>query len=79
MTPRELNKDIKSLKDKCVRNYPSQSEEEDVKKEFLRLYLADRKFEYMNKQSVLIMFRLNLRFRFVGLHTFGLHLNLEEL
>jgi hypothetical protein len=83
MTVKELNRDIKRLL-KLVASYtgknlPDYHEriEKDVKPEFLRLYNADRSFEYMNKQSIIIMLRLNIRYRFEALHHFGLFINLR--
>lgn len=81
MTAQQLNRDIKHLKNLSLKISKTMFDSEIIsfKKEFNRLYFADSKFEVMNKKSVLIMFRLNLRFRFHALHSFGIHINLEEL
>lgn len=71
MTAQELNRDIKRLS----KNHDSMSES-DLQKEFKRLYYADSDFEYMNLNSVKMMLRLNLRYRFVALHHFGININL---
>lgn len=47
--------------------------------EFERLYNADSEFKYMNLQSVKIMLRLNLRYRIIALHQFGLSININDL
>jgi len=75
MTKQELNRDIKRLL-KTVSNIKKDGQYHDniekiVKPEFMRLYLADRSFEYMNKDSIKIMLRLNLRYRFEAHHQFG--------
>lgn len=73
MTTQELNRDIKWLNKELKRKgYYSESD----KTEFVRLYGADREFKYMNRQSILIMFRLNLRYRFIPFHQFGIHIEI---
>ena len=51
----------------------------EAKKEFMRIYNANDTFEGLNKQSILIMMRLNLRHKFIPLHIFGININLESL
>jgi hypothetical protein len=51
----------------------------EAKKEFLRIYNANNTFEDLNKVSILILLRLNLLFRFIPFHSFGININLEEL
>jgi len=82
MTSKELNRDVLRL-NKQLKVYLADNDnnytqyiENVAKKEFFRLYLADEKFEYMSKKSVLIMLRLNLRYRFMALHSFGIHIQL---
>lgn len=86
MTIKELNRDIKRL----ARNISKKSTEPsndlyfkyisgEAKKEFMRLYGADQDFTAMNRDSILIMLRLNIAHRFVPLHTFGLLIELTEL
>jgi hypothetical protein len=83
MTPKELNKDIKKINSEIYRmSFENQDEyfafiEHTAKPEFTRLYGADKTFQSMTKESILIMFRLNLRHRFVALHHFGLHIELN--
>ena len=82
MTAKELNRDIKRLNSELYRmSFEDQDKyfeyvNGEAKSEFLRLYHADNKMEYMNKQSVLTMFRLNLKHRFVTFHTFGINIEL---
>jgi hypothetical protein len=81
MTTSELNRDIKRLL-KEDRLYTDTSKEvhlENLRREFLRLERADRNFEYINRTSILIMLSLNLKHRFVALHTFGLFIDLSKL
>ena len=79
MTPKELNRDIARLGNAVEKLHQLNDQdvyfkevETTVKPEFKRLYLADSQFEYMNKKSILIMLRLNLQFRIIPLHSFGL-------
>lgn len=75
MTTRELNRDIARLaRDSKYtdKNLDRLAEhEQNMKKEIDRLYHADEKFEYMSKRSVLILIRLNLRYRAIAFHHFG--------
>lgn len=75
MTNAELNRDIKRLA-KTVEKYDgtSYSEETDnkIRAELKRLYYADSGFTAMNRQSILIMIRLNGRYRVIPLHQFGI-------
>lgn len=86
MTKKELNRDIKKLakKELCLQTLPNNDQYFDaveifVKPEFKRLYNANKDFEYMNRNSILIMLRLNLKHRIIQLHTFGLNIELEKL
>jgi hypothetical protein len=51
----------------------------EAKKEFMRIYNANDTFEGLNKISILIMMRLNIRHRFVPFHLFGININLALL
>src|SRR5574343_740679 len=81
MTKQEYNRDVKRLR-KAVDGLGATTDEmweyidKTLKAEFIRLYDADRTFEYANKESVLTMLRINLRFRFIPLHSFGLWINI---
>lgn len=85
MTKQELNRDIKRLANEIYRiSFDTQEKyfeylEKEAKKEFIRLYNADRNFEYMNGKSVLIMLKLNLTNKFIPLHTFGLNIDITKL
>lgn len=87
MTTNELNRDIKRLY-KAIEQIRKISElpnhtskeyfdfiEDYAKREFKRLYNSDNAFEYMNKESIKIMLRLNIRHRFEQLHMFGIFIN----
>lgn len=73
MESEKLNNDIKSFDRFCsdIYNWHKDSE---MKKEFYRLYEADKGFEIMNKNSILIMLKWNLFFRWEPLHLFGIHI-----
>jgi len=82
MTKQELNRDIKKLNSEIYRmSFEDRNEylnyiDTTARKEFNRLYLADKTFEYMNRDSILIMLRLNLKHLFTPLHTFGLFIKI---
>lgn len=85
MKKSELNRDIKRLNNNLLKAQKlSQDEYSELidntaRKEFLRLYYADRDFTYMNLTSIKIMLRLNVKFRFIALHNFGLHIDETKL
>lgn len=77
MTAKELNRDIKRLHTSIEKSDMQKIEVfKQHEKEFHRLYFADRKLEYWNLNSFKIMLRLNLRYRFIALHAFGLFVEL---
>lgn len=70
MEKRELNKQIKNLlkiKDR-----------QKLEEEFNRLYYVDRPMEYMNKESIKIMIRMNLKYRIIPIHLFGIHIDYND-
>lgn len=83
MTKRELNRDVNRLRKKVIRWRKNSNcipqEEDDIQKEYRRLYMIDQNFEWMSKKSVLTMLRINLLFRFTALHHFGIEVELENL
>lgn len=90
MTTQELNRDIKMLArkhEKAMTNSRAGVIGDDeyyiitdqVKKEADRLYMADTEFKYMNRNSILILLRLNVIHRFAPIHTFGININLSNL
>jgi len=80
MTATELNRDVKRLLKniKAAEVWPANQDyiQNGARKEFLRLYWADTKFEYMNRQSILIMLRLNLKYHFEPTHMFGIFIEI---
>lgn len=79
MTKQELNRDIKRLFNKIQSlqlNYQYDPNtyinfiEGEGKKEYLRLYYADRTTEYLTKNSLVTMMTLNRSHRFVQFHVF---------
>jgi len=84
MTIQELNRDIKRLhklflnrRNENTTNWTNkdwdeyQSYDDKIKAEFKRLYYADKDFEAMNKQSLLILLSINSSMRIIALHVFG--------
>lgn len=86
MTNQELNRDIKRLYNNIKKLSNSGTEAGQKKyydyvaneaaKEFSRLFWADKEMEAMNRQSLLIMLRLNVKHRFIPFHQFGLFIDL---
>lgn len=79
MTKQELNRDINRLWKK-FKNAKGQEAEKyyefvngEGKKEFKRLYLADKNFEYCNKKSILQLMAINSLHRFEPQHMFGIY------
>jgi hypothetical protein len=78
MTTQELNRDIKRLQKTFEKMQQMKTDDYfsmlhgEFKKEFMRVYRADSKFKYINRESILILLRINLSCRFVALHSFGL-------
>ncbi|MEX0594967.1 MAG: hypothetical protein WD512_00580 [Candidatus Paceibacterota bacterium] len=80
MTNRQLNRDVKRLL-KAHRERRREFQkgnvdkgweiEKEIQSEIRRLYYADTKLEYISKNNLLIMLRLNLRYRAITLHHFG--------
>jgi hypothetical protein len=76
MTNSELNRDIKRLY-KSVKTLENTNNEKffdaiqnESKKEFTRLYFADKKAEFITKDSLLKMMVLNRRYCFIAFHNF---------
>lgn len=85
MTNQELNRDIKRLVKDCesihepdINQRLRDIQVEKCRKEFHRLYHADTSFTSVSKQNILYMLRLNIRYRFIELHSFGIHINLPN-
>lgn len=84
MTPRELNNAVKILNSELYRMSFGDLDEyikyrdNEAKKEFIRLYHADETMESLTKRSILIMFRLNLKHRFIAFHLFGINIKLFD-
>lgn len=85
MTSQELNRDVKRLLksiQKATANFKVNESAyyayiaSEATKEFTRIYHADDTFESLNKASILIMIRLNVRHRFVPLHMFGINIKI---
>lgn len=76
MTAKELNRGIKRLSKVFGTD---KAELPEFEKECRRLYYADKEFSYMNKDSVLIMLRINLRHRFIALHSFGINISINGI
>lgn len=86
MTNAELNRDIKRLNKKILKRLKQKEEEKcridifkEFEKEYRRLYCSDKTFKVLNKTSILIMLKLQLKYQFVPVHRFGLFIDLEKL
>lgn len=86
METKALNRDIKRLarnfeKAKNNLDMPEYFEyiDETVKPEFKRLFDMDKGFEYISRDSILILLSMNISLRIVPLHVFGSHINLTNL
>lgn len=84
MTARELNNAVKKLNSELYRMSFEDTDKyleyvaKEAKEEFTRLYFADTTFESLTKRNILIMFRLNLKHRFIAFHNFGLNIKLFD-
>jgi len=82
MTKQELNRDVKRLHKDYLRAKELNNNDffkvvdTTIRNEFLRLYHADNNFSYMNKQSILIMLRINISHKFTPFHLFGINITL---
>jgi len=83
---KQLNDDIKSFYDDC--EYHVNNDEPDdfidwlessAKNRFLKLYLKDDLFLYISRESILILLKLNLKYRFLSLHNFGNRIDLKRI
>tara|TARA_R110000772_G_scaffold46279_2_gene105684 strand:+ start:551 stop:811 length:261 start_codon:yes stop_codon:yes gene_type:complete len=85
MTKAELNRDIKRLGAEIYRMSFEDSDkyfeykDTTARKEFERLFWADKEFEYMNLNSIKLMLRLNVAHRFIPFHQFGLMIKEKHL
>ena len=84
MTASELNKAVKKLNSElCRMSFEDTGKyfeyiEKEAKNEFIRLYYADKTLESLSKRNILVMFRLNLKHRFIALHNFGVDIKLFD-
>ena len=77
MTTTQLNRDIAKLAKRSP-NRTNDKEMQEFRDEFMRLYRADQKFEYMNAKSIRWMFRMNQRYCIEPFHTFGIFIDLPN-
>lgn len=81
MTKQELNRDVKRLTKK-VNSINLHGEdyynliEKEIKPEISRLYNADRTLKSLNADSLRALLRMNLKYRAMPLHIFGLFIEL---
>lgn len=84
MDKQELNSKIRKLYKEVSKLQSEQSNldiffsiiDTEIKPKYTSLYYADDSFKSFNKESILILIRLNLRYRFIPFHQFGLNINL---
>jgi hypothetical protein len=75
MTNAELNKAVKKFVKQIKDNQidPASKEAHD---EFKRLYGADLTLKAHNAESLRLMIGLNRKYQYLGIHRFGLHIEL---
>lgn len=74
-----LNKEWKKLLSNVLFHERNKSEYKELNEKFLELYHQDNQFKICNKTSILIALRINLKYRIILLHSFGLNINLIDL
>jgi len=87
MTKAELNRKVKSLKRRYLLNRGMSQidqekydkEQEGIKKEAYNLYKADQEFEDLNRESILILLRLNILLQFENPHLFGSNIEMDQI
>lgn len=85
MTTKELNRDIKRLWNELYSKSFEDTDEflkyrdTDAKKEFIRLYHVCSDFEGVSRDNILRMLSMNVRYRFIALHQFGLLIDCSKL
>jgi hypothetical protein len=75
MTRQEFNRDIRRLR-KRFHTDESKDYGSPFRKEFERLYYADKEFTYASVESIKTLLRINLRLRYIPLHLFGIYIEL---
>lgn len=83
MTTKELNNKIRKLYNEVSKLQSEQSNldvffsiiDTEIKPKYTTLYYADDSFKSLTKESILILIKLNLRYRFIPFHQFGLNIN----
>lgn len=73
MTPKELNEAIKKFC-KDIKTGKLDPDSDGARKEFQRLYGADKEMKTINATSIRILLRLNLRYHWERLHMFGIYI-----
>lgn len=82
MTPKELNKAIKTLHKEFIKMSEADNDlffqwlETTFTPEFKRVYYADDSFKYINRESILILLVLNRKTRIIPFYNFGININL---
>lgn len=84
MTTKELNNKIRKLYNEVSKLQSEQTNldvffsiiDTEIKPKYTTLYYADDSFKSLTKESILILIKLNLRYRFIPFHQFGLNINL---
>ena len=84
MTTKELNNKIRKLYNEVSKLQSEQTNldvffsiiDTEIKPKYTTLYYADDSFKSFTKESILILIKLNLRYRFIPFHQFGLNINL---
>lgn len=84
MTPKQLNSRIKKFGKRYLTELKKPADEffnwlnTEGTEEFNTLCGADQEMKYINKQSILILMRINMRHRLMPFHRFGMMVNVED-
>lgn len=84
MTPKQLNHQIKKFGKQYLTELKKPADEffdwleKEGKKEFTRLYYADQSMKSINKNSVIILMRINMIHHIIPFHRFGLMVNVGD-
>lgn len=70
MTTKEQNAAIKRMGSR-IKNGALDGHSPEAKELFTTLYYADREMKYIDKESVIILFVLNRRFKYENINAFG--------
>lgn len=84
MTAKELNKQVRQLKIKAIKNkFENEGQkyfvivENEIKPELIRLHNIDKELKYFNIESLKTLIVLNRMYRAIPFHRFGIFAELK--